>query len=86
MKDIRRKCNPMMDFSKFKSNKKILSEIVVIGYNQIFQLNFILNKYKLTLDYAKDIIDVSRYPASFNPAGYHGVTQACLIIKFKNIF
>ena len=36
MKDIKRKCNPMIDFSKFKSNKKILSEVVVIGYNQIF--------------------------------------------------
>ena len=36
MKDIRKKkSNPMMDFSKFISNKKILSKIVALVYNQI---------------------------------------------------
>ena len=28
MKDIRRRCNPMVDLSKFTSNKKILSKFV----------------------------------------------------------
>ena len=31
MEDIRKMCNPMMDLSKFTSNKKILSKV---GYNQ----------------------------------------------------
>jgi len=35
MEDIRRKCNPMMDLSKFTSNKKILNEVVILDYNQI---------------------------------------------------
>ena len=33
IKDIRRKCNLMVDLSKFTSNKKILSEIVALGYH-----------------------------------------------------
>ena len=33
MKDIRRKYNSMMNLSKFTFNKKILSEVIVIGYN-----------------------------------------------------
>ena len=33
MKDIKRKCNLMMNLSKFISNKKILSEIVTLSYN-----------------------------------------------------
>ena len=33
MKDIRRKINPMIDLSKFTSNKNILSEIVDLDYN-----------------------------------------------------
>ena len=32
MKDIRRKCNPIMDLSKFTSNKNILSRVVVKLY------------------------------------------------------
>ena len=28
IEDLRRKCNPMVDLSKFISNKKILSEVV----------------------------------------------------------
>ena len=33
MKDIRRKYNSMMNLSKFTFNKKILSGVIVIGYN-----------------------------------------------------
>ena len=35
MKDIRRKCNSIADLSKFIFNKKILSELVVLRYNQV---------------------------------------------------
>ena len=34
MEDIRRRYNPMVKFSKFTSNKKILSNIVILPYNQ----------------------------------------------------
>ena len=43
MKDIRRKCNSMVDLSKFTSNKKILIEIVAIGYNQICSQTLFIN-------------------------------------------
>ena len=33
MEDIRRKCNKMMDLSKFAYNEKILSKFVVLDYN-----------------------------------------------------
>ena len=33
IEDIRRKCNPMVDLSKFTSNKKKLSKFVAYGYN-----------------------------------------------------
>ena len=33
MEDIRKKCNPMVDFSKFTFNKKKLSKFVDLGYN-----------------------------------------------------
>jgi len=33
MEDLRRYCNLMVDFSKFTSNKKILSEVVVLTIN-----------------------------------------------------
>ena len=36
MEDIRKKCNPMMDLSKFTSNKKILNGVVALIYNQVF--------------------------------------------------
>ena len=36
MKDIRIKCNSTVDFSKFTSNKKILSKVVALNYNQVF--------------------------------------------------
>ena len=35
MKDIRRKYNPIVDLSKFTSNKKILNKIVVIDYKLV---------------------------------------------------
>ena len=35
MENIRRKCNPMVDLSKFTSNKKILNEVVILDYNQV---------------------------------------------------
>ena len=34
IKDIRRKYNTIMDLSKFTSNKKILSEVIALGYTQ----------------------------------------------------
>ena len=34
MDNIRRKYTPMVDLSKFISNKKTLSKIVTLGYNQ----------------------------------------------------
>ena len=35
MKDVKRKCNPMINLSKFTSNKKILSKVVALWYNQV---------------------------------------------------
>ena len=35
MDDIRRKYNPIMDLSKFTSNKKILNEVVALGNNKV---------------------------------------------------
>ena len=35
MKEIRRKCNPMVNLSKFTSNKKILSWVIALVYNQV---------------------------------------------------
>ena len=34
MEDIKRKCNSMVNFSKFISSKKIVSKIITLGYNQ----------------------------------------------------
>ena len=36
MEDIRRECNPMVNLSKFTFNKKILSKVVVLRYNQFY--------------------------------------------------
>ena len=33
IKDIRNKCNSIVDLSKFTFNKKILSDVVTLGYN-----------------------------------------------------
>ena len=35
MKDIRRKCNPMVNLSQFTLKKYILSGVVVLVYNQV---------------------------------------------------
>ena len=45
MKSIRKKCYPIMNLTKFTSNKKILSEDIVIDYNPLSlprTLSFIL--------------------------------------------
>ena len=31
-----KKCNPIVDLSKFPSNKKILSGVLAISYNQVY--------------------------------------------------
>jgi len=36
MEDIRRKYNPTVDLLKFTSNKKILSKVVTLDYNQFY--------------------------------------------------
>ena len=36
--DIRKNCNPVVDLSKFISNKKILSGIVTIVYSQTLSI------------------------------------------------
>ena len=36
MENIRKRCDPMLDLSQFISNKKILSKVVVLGYNQFY--------------------------------------------------
>lgn len=36
MEDIRSKYNLMIDLLKFTSYKKILNEVVVINYNQVY--------------------------------------------------
>ena len=38
IENIRRKCNPKVDFSKFISNKKILIEVIALSYNKILDL------------------------------------------------
>ena len=36
MENIRRKYNPIIDLSKFTSNKKKFNGIVAISYNQVY--------------------------------------------------
>ena len=36
VEDIVRKCNPILNLLKFISNKIILSEVIVIGCNQVY--------------------------------------------------
>ena len=44
--DIRKKkCNPMVDLSKFTSNKNILRRVVAICYNQFYNQTLSLNIY-----------------------------------------
>ena len=40
--NIRRKCNPIVDLSKFTFNKKILNEIVSLVYNQVYCQSLIM--------------------------------------------
>ena len=42
IKDIRKKCNPIVNLLKFIFNKKILNEIVVLSYNKVCR-NFVLS-------------------------------------------
>ena len=35
MEDIKRKCKPIVNLSKFTSNKKILNEVITLSYNQV---------------------------------------------------
>ena len=45
IEDIRRMCNPVVDLSKFVSNKKILNKVVVIG-NFVFSYFVIMGGKK----------------------------------------
>ena len=52
MKDIRRKYNPTVDFSKFTLNKMMLSEVIVIAYmlrSQDFDLSGARSKDKIEI-------------------------------------
>ena len=51
MKDIRRKCNPMVDLSKFTYNKKILSKVVTKAIN-------LLNKINITTYFENLIVEL----------------------------
>ena len=44
IKDIRKKCNSIIDLSKFTSTKKILNWVVAVDYNQIYTQIFFYNK------------------------------------------
>ena len=44
IENIRRKCNPKVDFSKFISNKKILIEVVSLNYNKGLDLFYLFIK------------------------------------------
>ena len=48
MEDIKRKYNLMVDLSKLISNKKILSEVLILSYNKvliyIYKILSIVNK------------------------------------------
>ena len=64
MKDIRRKCNSMIDLSKFTSNKKILSGVVALIYNQVCCKNLImlgLKKFRVITIFLKDKINHKFY-------------------------
>ena len=64
MKDMRRKCNSMIDLSKFTSNKKIWSGVVVLIYNQVCCQNLImlgLKKFRVISIFLKDKINHKFY-------------------------
>ena len=50
MKNIRRKYNQMVDLSKFISKKKILSGVVAIYYNQVYNQTLPRRKLGVTHD------------------------------------
>ena len=56
MEDIKRKCNPMVDLSKFTSNKKILNKIVTQNYNQFLTKVsfFFFNIYNLRCSFQRN--------------------------------
>ena len=45
MEDLKRKCNPIIDLSKFTTNKKILSKVVDLGYIQF--CNYTLSEFTI---------------------------------------
>ena len=53
MENIRRKCNLMVDLSKFTSNKKILNEVVVLDYNQVCSPILSLSKPEIIIQLFK---------------------------------
>ena len=63
MKDIRRKCNLKVDFLEFTSNKKMLSEVIVIAYllrSQDFDLSGASSKDKIASKMnVKILIDIN---------------------------
>ena len=50
MVDIRRKCNPIVDLSKFTLIKKILSKNVVLGYDDTHMVFKLGPNYMVQLD------------------------------------
>ena len=50
MNDISRECNLMTDLLKFISDKKILSRVIVFGYNQIYCQTLSLDILKLIFE------------------------------------
>ena len=50
MNDISRECNLMADLLKFISDKKILSRVIVLGYNQIYCQTLSLDILKLIFE------------------------------------
>ena len=63
MKDIRKKCNLTVDFLEFTSNKKMLSEVIVIAYllrSQDFDLSGASSKDKIASKMnVKILIDIN---------------------------
>ena len=49
MEDIRKKCNPMVNLSKFTPSKNILCKVVALSYNQFRSQTFFLYLYTSTL-------------------------------------
>ena len=45
MEDIKRKCKPIVNLSKFTSNKKILNEVITLSYNQVCCETLSFNMY-----------------------------------------